>query len=169
MVSFLISCCNMYVRIHIYIYIPRYKLFSQYKVTSMSVFGADRLVLDDELVCSSLEKTFSHVENSPVVWSSLCRVEVSWALPIYFSMSVVAGPIQLTLGGHVGVNYGVASDIPRTYSLTEKNLLEQRVTVTWTGHQESPDRTEGKHSEAENRDRGVWGPSGGGSRWVSAR
>lgn len=52
---------------------------------------------------------------------------------------------------------GVASDISRTYSLTEKNFLEQRVIVTWTGHQESPDRTERKHSEAENRD----GESGG--------
>lgn len=64
---------------------------------------------------------------------------------------------------------GVPSDIPRTYSLAEKNLLVQRVIVTWTGHQASSDRTEGKYSDAENRARGRLGTSGGGSRWVSVR
>lgn len=46
-------------------YIPKYNLFSSYDAICMYVLMADHLVLDSQLVCSSMKKT-----NSPSL--SIC-------------------------------------------------------------------------------------------------
>lgn len=46
---------------------------------------------------------------------------------------------------------GVASSIQSH----RKNLLEQKVILTWTGHQEVPDRTKGRERTGTGS---IWGP-----------
>lgn len=48
-----------------YLYIPKYNLLSLCNVTYMCVFMADALALDNQLVYSSLEETFSPTHKTP--------------------------------------------------------------------------------------------------------
>lgn len=68
---------NFYMQICICItYTPSSILLSLYNVTQIYVFGADHLVLDNQLVCASLGKTyFSNFQHSLVACTSLCRTE----------------------------------------------------------------------------------------------
>lgn len=43
-----------------YTYILKYNLLSLYNVNPMQIFRADHLVVDNQSVCSSLDRTISH-------------------------------------------------------------------------------------------------------------
>lgn len=58
---YVITCICVYV----YRHIPKYNLFSPHNVTFMHVFRAEHLVLDKQLVCSSLWKTSSLAPSFP--------------------------------------------------------------------------------------------------------
>lgn len=72
-----INSCYMYV----YIYVPKCNLLSLYNVSSsVHVCRANHLVLDNQLVFSSLE-TISPTLCSLVACSSLYRSEAMWSFP----------------------------------------------------------------------------------------
>lgn len=67
-----------YYYMKICICIPKYNLVSLYSIACIYVFMTDRLVLDNQLVCFSLGKTyFSHSLHSLFTCGSLYRAEAS--------------------------------------------------------------------------------------------
>jgi hypothetical protein len=71
-------------------YIHKHTLLSLYNVMCMSVFEADHLVLDNQVVCSSLRKTISPTLGIPQWPVVLCvGLEPHRHFLLYFSMSIV--------------------------------------------------------------------------------
>ena len=76
-----------------------------HNVTHMYVLRADHLILDNQLVCASLGKTyFSHSQHSLVACSSLCRVEAlspSPLPPLLASLICLCVLAQRCLDSHI--------------------------------------------------------------------
>lgn len=82
-----------------YIYIPIHPKQSAQYVCYLCVFRIDHLVLDGQLVCSFLGKTFSHSQHPLVASSSLCRVKDS-------SLAFLLSLFSSCLSSQVGETYG---------------------------------------------------------------
>jgi hypothetical protein len=81
-----------------HIYIIKYKLLSQY-VTCKYVFSADHLALDNQLICSSLEKaatTSANFSQLPIVL--YLELRLLGLFPVYFGMSIGFVLVQLKFG-----------------------------------------------------------------------
>lgn len=88
MTSFIMNCCSMH--IGTYINIPRYNLLGLNSVTQMCVLGADCLVLDKQLVCSSLGKIISPRPPAFLIACSSCvGLSPQGLSPVQLSMSTV--------------------------------------------------------------------------------
>lgn len=72
MASFFTSCYCIHSYICIFLYIPKYNLFSPYNVTCMRVFRTELLALDNRLVCSSLGRIISSAPSFPQSPTVLC-------------------------------------------------------------------------------------------------
>lgn len=82
---------------HIYSQMYKYNLLSVYIATWRHHFRDYCLVSDDQLMCSSLGKTFSHVQYLLVAYSPLFGVFLG-LFPVHFIMSVGILLIKLILG-----------------------------------------------------------------------
>jgi len=58
-------------------------MLSLFSVTCMNAFRDEHLVLHNQLLCSSLGKTFSHSQHPLATCSSLCRDETLWSLWLF--------------------------------------------------------------------------------------
>lgn len=56
--TFLLLVVVKYMYVYLFTYIPKYNLITLYTVTCMYGFRADYLLLNNQLVCSFLRKTF---------------------------------------------------------------------------------------------------------------
>lgn len=73
--------------------------------TYMYVFRVDHLTLDNQLLCSSLEKATSPTPQlSSISYGFLCRVESCVLFPTHFSICTCArrSLFSSCLGSHVG-------------------------------------------------------------------
>lgn len=88
----------------------------RYNVTHMHVCRPSHLVLDNQLLCSSLRETifsttFSQHSLAACIIPKLCRVEASRAFPVHVGIPVgVTFAKQLCWRDFVGVAYDVTSD-----------------------------------------------------------
>jgi hypothetical protein len=126
--SCFIACYWTHVCIYMYVYIPNHNLMSPYNVSSVYVFRADHLVLDNQLVCFSLGRaTSSHSCFYSFACSSLNSVEAFCFPPSLCSLACLL--IISLFGSHLCSHIdlwgfiGVASDVPRKQSLIVKSLL----------------------------------------------
>lgn len=71
-------------------------MLSPYNVTYMYVFRANSLVLDDQLVCPSLEKLFLLLWVSLGACGPLCRAEAPWPFPSHGSLSIGIVLVEVT-------------------------------------------------------------------------
>lgn len=108
----------------VHIFIPKYNLFSLYKVPCMYVFTADHLVLDSQLVCCSWGRLGLLFPHSSVAYCSWWGGEASWSFPCplrhlhwYCPSSDHIWAVMI-----VRLN-GVASDIPGKYNLPAKSQI----------------------------------------------
>lgn len=94
------------------IHIPKNYLFNLYNVTTMYIFRADHLVLDNQLIYSSLEKTIPHTLINDQLLLVLC-VELR-----------PHGLSSVNLGMSIGVFFVLLISLVRLYGCRSWNSQE---------------------------------------------